>query len=114
VVQIQWYEEVALVRDGKVLHVLSASGSRGVLPRLHSLSPLAVTSAAATTVKLIGSNIAAPDNTVLSQSQGEQSPSPVQGCPGQLSRSLHHTLSASFLSTAFLNSVLHIVSFLCD
>lgn len=72
VVQIQWYEEVALVRYGKVLHVLSASGSRGVLPRLHSVSPLAVTSAAATTVKLIGSNIAAPDNTVLAQSQGER------------------------------------------
>lgn len=35
--QIHWYDEVALVRDGKVLHVLSATGSRGVLPHIHSV-----------------------------------------------------------------------------
>ncbi len=69
--QIQWYEEVALVRDGKVLHVLSASGSRGVLPQLHSVSPLAALSSAPVTVKLLGANIATPDNSVLAQSQGE-------------------------------------------
>lgn len=69
-VQIQWYEEVALVRNGRVLHVLSAAGSRGVLPQLHSVSPLAFPSSAPATLKLLGSNLATPDNTVLAQSQG--------------------------------------------
>lgn len=59
------------MRDGKVLHVLSASGSRGVLPQLHSVSPLAALSSAPVTVKLLGANIATPDNSVLAQSQGE-------------------------------------------
>ncbi|BDA46756.1 probable squamosa promoter-binding-like protein 4 at N-terminal half [Coccomyxa sp. Obi] len=68
---IQWYEEVALVRDGKVLHVLSASGSRGVLPQLHSVSPLAALSSAPVTLKLLGANIATPNNSVLAQSQGK-------------------------------------------
>jgi hypothetical protein len=68
--QVQWYDEVALVRDGKVLHVLLASGSKGVLPDVQRVSPLAIITSAPSTVQIMGSNIATPDNTILARSQG--------------------------------------------
>lgn len=69
--QIQWYEEVALVRNGRVLHVLSANGSKGVLPNLACVSPLAIIPTVRSNVQLLGSNIATAENIILARSQGK-------------------------------------------
>ena len=69
--QLQWYDEAALVRDGKIMHVLSAAGSRGVLPQLHCVSPVALHTAAPERLLLTGQNLAVVDNRVLARCQGE-------------------------------------------
>ncbi len=68
--QVQLYDEVALVRSGQVLHVLSGSGSRGVFPVIDSVVPRAVLAAAPSTVVLTGANLAVPNNAVLARCQG--------------------------------------------
>ena len=60
------------MRNGKVLHVLSVNGSRGVLPTLARVSPLAIVPSARNTIQLFGNNIATAENTVLARSQGQQ------------------------------------------
>ena len=70
--QLQWYDEAALVRDGKIMHVLSAAGSRGVLPQLRCVSPVALHTAAPERLLLTGQNLAVVDNRVLARCQGEQ------------------------------------------
>lgn len=67
---MQLYDEVALVRNGQVLHVLSGSGSRGVFPVIDSVAPRAVLAAAPSTVVLTGANLAVPHNAVLARCQG--------------------------------------------
>ena len=60
------------MRDGKIVHVLSAAGSRGVLPQLRCVSPAALHSAAPERLLLTGQNLAVVDNRVLARCQGEQ------------------------------------------
>ena len=69
--QLQWYDEAALVRDGKIVHVLSAAGSRGVLPQLHCVSPVALHTAAPNRLLLTGQNLAVADSRILARCQGE-------------------------------------------
>lgn len=68
--QLQWYDEAALVRDGKIVHVLSAAGSRSVLPQLHSVRPAALHGPAPERLTLTGKNLACVDNRVLARCQG--------------------------------------------
>ena len=69
--QVQLNDELALVKDGEVQHVLSSSGSRGVFPHIRSIKPVCVSNAEDSTVILRGSNITAAHNAVLSRCQGE-------------------------------------------
>ncbi len=75
--QVQLHDEVALVRNGKVLHVLSGSGSRGVFPAIDAVAPRAVLAASPGAVTLAGVNLAVPENAVLARCQGAR---PGQGC----------------------------------
>jgi len=75
--QVQLHDEVALVRNGKVLHVLSGSGSRGVFPAIDAVAPRAVLSASPAAVTLAGVNLAVPENAVLARCQGAP---PKWGC----------------------------------
>ena len=59
-----------LVKDGKVEHVVSREGSRGLLPEIHSMTPACVSSTQMEDVKVTGSNIAGHGQTVLCRSQG--------------------------------------------
>ena len=58
------------MRDGRVLHVLSGSGSRGVFPVIEAVAPRAVLASAPRAVTLSGANLAVPDNAVLARCQG--------------------------------------------
>lgn len=69
-VQLQWKDELVLVKDGKVEHVVSRAGSRGLLPEIHSVTPACVSSTQMEDVKVTGSNIAGHGQTVLCRSQG--------------------------------------------
>ena len=59
-----------LVKDGKVVHVVSREGSRGLLPEIHSMTPACVSSTQMEAVKITGANIAGHGQTVLCRSQG--------------------------------------------
>lgn len=65
------HDEVALIRDGKVTHVLDGQASIGVFPSLERVSPLAVISQNPQTITLHGANLAHSDNVVLGYCQGE-------------------------------------------
>jgi ankyrin repeat protein len=67
---VQLNDELALVKDGEVQHVLSSSGSRGVFPHVRSIQPVCVSNAEDSTVILRGSNITAAHNAVLCRCQG--------------------------------------------
>lgn len=69
--QLQWYDEAALVRDGKIMHVLSAAGSQGVLPQLQHVQPVALHTDLPEHVLLTGSNLAIVDNRVLARCLGK-------------------------------------------
>ena len=69
-VQLQWKDELVLVKNGKVEHVVSGEGSRGLLPEIHSMIPACVSSTQMKDVKVTGSNIAGHGQTVLCRSQG--------------------------------------------
>ncbi len=58
------------MRGGQVLHVLSASGSKGVFPRVETLNPICVLDSAPDTITITGTNISAQDNFVLCRCQG--------------------------------------------
>ena len=58
------------MRDGRVLHVLSGSGSRGVFPVIEAVAPRAVLASAPRAITLSGANLAVPDNAVLARCQG--------------------------------------------
>ena len=69
-VQLQWKDDLVLVKDGKVEHVVSREGSRGLLPEIHSMTPVCVSTIDMEAVKITGSNIAGYGQTVLCRSQG--------------------------------------------
>lgn len=69
-VQLQWKDELVLVKDGKVVHVVSREGSRGLLPEIHSMTPVCVSSTQMEAVKITGANIAGPGQVVLCRSRG--------------------------------------------
>ncbi|KAK9835951.1 hypothetical protein WJX81_000786 [Elliptochloris bilobata] len=75
---IQLHDEVALVRNGQVLHVLSGSGSRGVFPAIDAVAPRAVLASAPGPITLSGANLAVPDNAVLARCQGQYVPVKVE------------------------------------
>ncbi len=83
------------MRDGRVLHVLSASGSRGVLPHIAAVSPLALPAAAASVVRLSGANIAGGDNSVLVRSQGAMGFLPSRSCTVMCACALEQCQGAS-------------------
>lgn len=68
--QLQWYDEAALVRNGKIVHVLLAAGSRSVLPQLLRVRPAALHGPAPERLTLTGNNLACGDNRVLARCQG--------------------------------------------
>lgn len=69
-VQLQWKDELVLVKDGNVEHVVSREGSQSLLPEIHSVTPVCVSSTQMEDVKVTGSNIAGHGQTVLCRSQG--------------------------------------------
>lgn len=68
--QVQVHDEVALIREGKVTHVLDGQASAGVFPALERVSPLAVLNNNPDTLTLHGANLAHTDNIVLGYCQG--------------------------------------------
>ena len=74
VVQLQLFDEVALVRDGRLLHVLSISGSEGVYPSVLALAPRFTAgekNGDGPLLALTGAHLAgADDATVLARCQG--------------------------------------------
>ena len=68
--QMQWQDELALIRDGKVQHVLSGIGSLGVLPQIHSVFPLCVSNHDTSILHISGINIAKDGCNVLCRYQG--------------------------------------------
>ncbi|KAK9819901.1 hypothetical protein WJX72_003783 [[Myrmecia] bisecta] len=76
-VLIQMHDEVALVREGEVLHVLSGSGSRGVFPQVDKISPLALLTSDPEVITVTGTNIASNENSVLCRCQGAYVPAKV-------------------------------------
>ena len=100
--QLQWYDEAALVRDGKIMHVLSAAGSRGVLPQLHCVSPVALhTTAPPERLLLTGQNLAVVDNRVLARCQGERTQPGIQTCLQSVPDSQQPLLYKHFDCSAF-------------
>ena len=69
-VQLQWKDELVLVKDGNVEHVVSREGSQSLLPEIHSVTPVCVSSTQMEDVKVTGSNTAGHGQTVLCRSQG--------------------------------------------
>ena len=67
---MQWQDEVALIRNGKVRYVLSGIGSLGVLPQIHCVSPLCISNQDTATLEVSGSNIATEGCSVLCRHQG--------------------------------------------
>ena len=63
-VQLQWYDEAALVRYGKIVHVLSCAGSQGVVPQLEHVHPMALHTGAPEQLLLTGTNLAILNNRV--------------------------------------------------
>ena len=68
--QLQWYDEAALVRCGKIVHVLSCAGSEGVVPQLQHVHPMALHTGAPEQLLLTGSNLAILNNRVLARCLG--------------------------------------------
>lgn len=60
-----------MARDGRVLHVLSASGSHSVFPSVMAVSPRFVAADDTPLVALTGANVAGEDATVLARIGGE-------------------------------------------
>eukprot|EP00884_Botryococcus_braunii_P004638 jgi/Botrbrau1/14175/Bobra.182_3s0112.2 len=67
---VQVHDEVALIREGKVTHVLDGQASAGVFPSLERVSPLAVLNNSPDLLTLHGANLAHTDNIVLGYCQG--------------------------------------------
>ena len=73
VVQLQLFDEVALVRDGRLLHVLSISGSEGVYPSVLALAPRFTAgekNGDGPLLALTGAHLAGADAAVLARCQG--------------------------------------------
>jgi hypothetical protein len=68
--QVQVHDEVALIRDGLVTHVLDGQASAGVFPKLERVSPLAMLASGSNLASLHGSNLMHTDNIVLGYCQG--------------------------------------------
>ena len=71
--QVQWRDDLVLVKEGVVQHVVSGVNSSGVLPQIHSMTPVCVSNTQTGSVRLTGTNIAGKGQTVLCRSQGMQS-----------------------------------------
>lgn len=67
---VQWGDELVLVKDGTVQHVVSGASSTGLLPEIHSVTPACVSSTRVGQVSISGMNIAGEGRTVLCRSQG--------------------------------------------
>jgi hypothetical protein len=78
VLQLQLFDELALVRDGRLLHVLSIPGSEGVYPSVLALAPRFTAGgkdADGPLLALTGAHLAGQDAAVLARCQGA-----LQGC----------------------------------
>ena len=68
--QVQLGGEAALLRAGRVRHVLSLPASRGVVPHVTSLAPIAVEACRDFELTVTGSNIAGEDAKLLCRMDG--------------------------------------------
>lgn len=68
--QVQLGGEAALLRAGRVRHVLSLPASRGVAPHVVSVLPIAVEAGADFELTVTGSNIADEDAQLLCRQDG--------------------------------------------
>ncbi|DBA97467.1 TPA: hypothetical protein ACH3X1_015182 [Trebouxia sp. C0004] len=95
---VQWQDDLVLVKDGAVQTVVSGASSTGLLPEIHSMSPVCVSNDYMGTVSISGANIAGEGQTVLCRSQGSYVPvevSPVAGTSSNiLNQQLHMRLPA--------------------
>ena len=71
--QVQWQDELVLVKDGAVQNVVSGASGTGLLPEIHSMSPVCISNDYVGAVSISGANIAGEGQTVLCRSQGMQS-----------------------------------------
>ena len=70
--QVQWRDDLVLVKDGTVQHVVSGASSAGLLPEVHSVTPACVSNTHVGQVSISGTNIIGEGQTVLCRSQGMQ------------------------------------------
>lgn len=95
---VQWQDELVLVKDGAVQNVVSGASSTGLLPEIHSMSPVCISNDYMAAVSISGTNIAGQGQTVLCRSQGSYVPvevSPVAGTNSNiLKQQLHMQLPA--------------------
>lgn len=95
---VQWQDELVLVKNGAVQNVVSGASSTGLLPEIHSMSPVCVSKNYSGAVSISGANIAGEGQTVLCRSQGSYVPvevSPVAGTSSDvLKQQLHMRLPA--------------------
>jgi hypothetical protein len=70
-VQLQLRDEIALVREGRVVHVLCTDAyGAAPLPRIESVRPLAVCGAAPAELRVVGRNITGEGAQLLCRSAG--------------------------------------------
>lgn len=72
--QVQWQDELVLVKNGAVQNVVLGASSIGLLPEIHSMSPVCISNDYMGAVSISGANIAGEGQTVLCRSQGTQFP----------------------------------------
>ena len=68
--QVQLGGEAALLRSGRVRHVLSLPASRGVVPHVTAVAPIAVEAGRDFELAVTGSNIADEDAKLLCRMDG--------------------------------------------
>lgn len=78
--QMQWQDDLAVVKGGKIEQVLSGVGSLGLLPQMHSVYPLCVLNSQPTTLLVSGTNIAKRGCRVLCRHQGMSSTVTAASC----------------------------------
>ncbi|KAL0035224.1 hypothetical protein WJX79_007134 [Trebouxia sp. C0005] len=89
---VQWQDELVLVKDGAVQTVVSGASSTGLLPEIHSMSPVCVFNNHMGAVSISGANIAGEYQTVLCRSQGSYVPVEVSHVAGTTSNVLKQQL----------------------
>ena len=104
------------MKDGAVQNVVSGASSTGLLPEIHSMSPVCVSNDYMGAVSISGANIAGEGQTVLCRSQGMQSspaicrPHCFMSAPSSGSSSSLNVLASSYIASFAFNGTVWLTS----